>query len=79
MKSGIKYCLWGTIIVIVIAGFISCATAGNDPVTPLHEAVRDGEQSRTRELLADGSDPDARDDEGRTPLHQQIPVNSFCD
>jgi ankyrin repeat protein len=35
----------------------------------LADAVRDGDQARTRELLAAGADPDGYDDAGNAPLH----------
>lgn len=37
--------------------------------TRLHNAVIDGDLARTREQLSAGSDPNAADDNGWTPLH----------
>ena len=37
--------------------------------TPLHYAALDGDAERVRQLLSDGADPDAQDDDGWTPLH----------
>ena len=40
-----------------------------DKQTPLHFAAKSGHQDLARELLAQGMDPDAPDDNGWTPLH----------
>ena len=45
----------------------ACLTANH--VTPLHEAVRDGDYGGAEAELAGGASPNARDEEGRTPLH----------
>src|SRR5262249_26848866 len=40
--------------------------------TDLHHACVDGDAGRVAELLADGFDPGAADDDGRTPLHAAV-------
>ena len=55
------------VIVAVIVALSSCVTVGT--VTPLHEAVRDGNLEAARVQTGKGANVDARDGEGRTPLH----------
>ena len=52
--------------VLLAAGCVSVSRV----VTPLHEAVRDGQADRAEDLLQQGStDVNAQDEKGRTPLH----------
>jgi ankyrin repeat protein len=52
--------------VLLLAGCVSVSRV----VTPLHEAVRDGQSERAADLLReDGTDVNAQDEKGRTPLH----------
>ena len=37
--------------------------------TPLHHAAVDGDRAAVEQLLRDGADPSARDDDNNTPLH----------
>ena len=45
------------------------AAAADAEVTPLHEAAKAGNEDEVRELLEWGEDPNAKDNDGRTPLH----------
>src|SRR5579884_4053132 len=52
----------------------SSRDSGSDPsrsslMTRLHEAVAESDVERVRELLAEGVDVNARDEDGATPLH----------
>jgi ankyrin repeat protein len=55
------------VILIVVLGLGSCATGRT--VTPLHEAVRDGDSDGAQAEIWGGADVNAQDEEGRTPLH----------
>ena len=57
--------LFAILTVVLVLG--SCATGRT--VTPLHEAVRDGQSSRAEAEISGGADVNAQDEEGRTPLH----------
>jgi ankyrin repeat protein len=46
---------------------VACATV--PPVTPLHEAVRDGDMAKAEAEVSGGANINAQDEEGRTPLH----------
>lgn len=49
--------------------FTACATIPAGMVTPLHEAVRDGNRAEALDLIEAGAEVNTRDENAQTPLH----------
>jgi ankyrin repeat protein len=68
-KMSLARLLWVSLAVVLVLLFEGCMSTGR-VVTPLHESVRDGEADKTLALLQEkGTDVNARDENGMTPLH----------
>lgn len=55
------------LMVVCVLVLASCLSVGT--VTPLHEAVRDGDRTAAEQEASRGADVNAIDEEGRTPMH----------
>ena len=59
----------GLIIIIAIVLLVVFLREPKPPKISIHQAAKDGNIEAVKQDLADGTDVNAKDDKGRTPLH----------
>lgn len=56
---------------------VLCAMLNPASAAPIHDAVKTGDLAKTRQLLDEGADVNAADDQSETPLHRAVELGSL--